>query len=278
MNKRMHKKKNKIKSYDSVKSYDSIKDYFSDYYSDVDNEELQKIISMDYLDLCKHLQNKYNIPRSSYFLSPSYKEIYDSMKDDVHYKAKDLGVSTQTLLAMSKRQYVEKFDTKPKTYMKVKNAEVIYELRSKDTSLSRTKEGLVIHHIGENEHILLGNPNFAVKQDFAYQLPENLCYCDYLEHLLLHIKIVEEYFDMNSQEQVGIGGVALIIEQFESFSSDEREWCQQCRSKVENNYGIEMFQMLVDYCKKSNPIISLYLESKEEINSLLNILAVRSVG
>ena len=114
-----------------------------------------------------------------------------------------------------------------------------------------------------------------MKQDFAYQLPENLCYCDYLEHLLLHIKIVEEYFDMNSQEQVGIGGVALIIEQFESFSSDEREWCQQCRSKVENNYGIEMFQMLVDYCEKSNPIISQYLAlRKEEMNSFLQLIGI----
>ena len=62
-------------------------------------------------------------------------------------------------------------------------------------SNSRSSDGLFIHHIGENEVANLSND--AVRKelkekDQKYQSPEMLCYCDWLEHLLLHIMIGEE--------------------------------------------------------------------------------------
>ena len=57
---------------------------------------------------------------------------------------------------------------------------------------ARPSEGLFIHHIGENEIANLSNESIRVESDHKYQTPEMLCYCDWLEHLLLHIMIGEE--------------------------------------------------------------------------------------
>jgi hypothetical protein len=58
--------------------------------------------------------------------------------------------------------------------------------------IQRSSEGLFIHHIREDKGVMLSNPKYAMLQPFEYQMPENLVYCDYLEHLLLHILICEK--------------------------------------------------------------------------------------
>lgn len=55
--------------------------------------------------------------------------------------------------------------------------------------ISKTNEGLFIHHIKETEIADLSNPTEAQAAPWEHQLPHNLCYCNYLEHLLLHIHI-----------------------------------------------------------------------------------------
>lgn len=76
--------------------------------------------------------------------------------------------------------------------------------KSKNTKITRGKEGLFIHHIYEfsdNYPMIndLSKPNIAINYPFDYQLGENLCYCNYLEHLILHIKIwVMRSFQLNS--------------------------------------------------------------------------------
>lgn len=57
---------------------------------------------------------------------------------------------------------------------------------------ARSSEGLFIHHIGENEVANLSKESVRKESDPKYQSPEMLCYCDWLEHLLLHIMIGEE--------------------------------------------------------------------------------------
>ena len=61
-----------------------------------------------------------------------------------------------------------------------------------NTADARPLEGLFIHHIGENEIANLSNESIRIESDHKYQTPEMLCYCDWLEHLLLHIMIGEE--------------------------------------------------------------------------------------
>ena len=57
----------------------------------------------------------------------------------------------------------------------------------KNGKVTRTKEGLYVHHKYEDHAIMLGNPEYAKKNPYEWQKKENLVYCNLLEHLLLHL-------------------------------------------------------------------------------------------
>ena len=81
---------------------------------------------------------------------------------------------------------------------------------SKD--IVRTSEGLFIHHIKEDIAISLSHRELAKKSPVEYQKKENLCYCDYLEHLWLHFLIVKfPNPKANKDENQGIGGIVNFI-------------------------------------------------------------------
>ena len=83
---------------------------------------------------------------------------------------------------------------------------------NKNTKCSRTKDGLMAHHKYEDHAILLSTKEFAMKNPFKWQLAKNIVYCDYLEHLFLHILICEyPSEDRNVLEAVGIGGIINFI-------------------------------------------------------------------
>lgn len=66
------------------------------------------------------------------------------------------------------------------------------ECKSKSKKISRTSEGLFCHHNAEGipgNGGNLGEPHMARLAPYEYQKKENLCYCNYLEHLILHLKI-----------------------------------------------------------------------------------------
>lgn len=137
---------------------------------------LEEELKLNYLDLCKFLQDKYGMPKGDYFLTESCK--------------------------------------------------------SKNTKITRGNEGLFLHHINENTHIQLSKLEYAVKAPFNYQKAENLCYCNYLEHMILHMKIVEEYLTLeNSQKYAclpGIGGlINFIVPEINDYMNGyqyQREW------------------------------------------------------
>lgn len=79
-----------------------------------------------------------------------------------------------------------------------------------NSSNSRTKEGLIIHHIDEDKAIMLSDKDFAKLKPWGFQLPDRLVYCNLLEHLVLHIKIME-YGHSIKHNNVGIGGVINFI-------------------------------------------------------------------
>lgn len=82
-------------------------------------------------------------------------------------------------------------------------------LKSKNLKITRGRDGLYIHHICENEYIMLCDPTSCHSQNISFSVhePQNLCYCDLLEHMELHVKIVEEYAFNNPTAFVGIGGI-----------------------------------------------------------------------
>jgi len=77
-----------------------------------------------------------------------------------------------------------------------------------DPRISRSSEGLQCHHIDEDKAIMLSDPEYAIKNPFKYQEANRLVYCNILEHLILHLKIIDEprKKSANPGEAVGIGG------------------------------------------------------------------------
>lgn len=57
--------------------------------------------------------------------------------------------------------------------------------------IKRLNEGLFIHHIDADKAVKLSTIKFAKRNSFNYQKANRLLYCNLLEHLVLHIKIVE---------------------------------------------------------------------------------------
>ena len=76
----------------------------------------------------------------------------------------------------------------------------------------RTKEGLIAHHKKEDTMINLSNRDIAMICPFEWQQKQNIVYCDYLEHLLLHI-LIRKYPNPNKIDNVdvGIGGIINFI-------------------------------------------------------------------
>ena len=155
-------------------------------------------------------------------------------------------------LEMSYNKYV--------SYLKQKygEAKVPYMTKNynKNPKVTRTKEGLFCHHIMENRVSGLYDGDCAKKHPFSYQEPENLVYCNFLEHLILHLKItqeqIEEYMDKDIHyvyhpfpDTLGITGVNFIVSQLNDLYSGYvgTGWLQNCFNVVkdmEEDYYIIM--------------------------------------
>lgn len=84
---------------------------------------------------------------------------------------------------------------------------------SKNNKIRRTSEELYCHHIDEDKAINLSKTEYARKNPFSYQKADRLVYCNILEHLILHIKIVEapKSASADSEKIQGIGGILHYI-------------------------------------------------------------------
>ena len=116
---------------------------------------------------------------------------------------------------------------------------------NKNNKVTRTKDGLLAHHKYEDRAIMLSNKEYAKNNPFEWQKAENIIYCDYLEHLFLHILICEcPSCDKNLFEDVGIGGVVnfLVPELNDLYSGwkTDQEWRRICHSKVIDDKDVYM--------------------------------------
>lgn len=87
------------------------------------------------------------------------------------------------------------------------------QLTIKNTKITRGKEGLFIHHIKEDKWIMLANreANFKFKVPYSVHLGGNLVYCNYLEHLRLHLLIYQNPLTWTALCKCGIGGIINFI-------------------------------------------------------------------
>lgn len=127
---------------------------------------------------------------------------------------------------------------------------------NKNHKVTRTKEGLFAHHKFEDHAILLADKEHAMCNPFEWQLAKNIVYCDFLEHLFLHILICENPSkDRNVREAVGIGGIInFIVPELNDFYSGwetKEAWRKCCHDKVRNNKDVYLILLkrFKDNCK-----------------------------
>ena len=116
---------------------------------------------------------------------------------------------------------------------------------NKNPKCTRTKDGLLAHHKMENTMIMLSAKEVAMICPFKWQSKENIVYCDYLEHLLLHILICKYPSPSKIKGvDVGIGGVVnfLVPELNDLYSGREtsQKWRKTCHDKVANDKDVYM--------------------------------------
>lgn len=131
----------------------------------------------------------------------------------------------------------EKYGAVPAAFMSAKG--------TKNRRITRTSDGLVVHHIFEDHAPKLADPNEAKKHPMEWQAAENLVYCDSLEHLLLHI-LIAEAADLDSTDgiPVGVGGILqfMVPELNDLYSGweTEQDWRKNCHAKIIEDKDVYM--------------------------------------
>ena len=111
--------------------------------------------------------------------------------------------------------------------------------KTKSKRISRTKEGLFCHHIDEDKGYMLSHTGCALEQPFEYQKAERLVYCNYIEHLLLHILIGKNAFWSKHQKLIApkqfsyfiVPGVSYICSEINLLydqNGSSVEWRNRC--------------------------------------------------
>jgi hypothetical protein len=132
------------------------------------------------------------------------------------------------------------------------------ECKSTNSKIKRGKEGLFIHHIQEKNHIMLCDSEYAKKLPFDYQKGYNLVYCNIFEHLLLHMKIVQECIPKKGGEVPGLGGVVNLIGPQISYRYAKGE------IKIENIVKKDFEKIMNNFFKNYNTyLMSNYISQKE---------------
>ena len=114
--------------------------------------------------------------------------------------------------------------------------------KSKNPKVSRGSEGLACHHIDEDKAIMISSPKQAPKYPFEWQKADRLVYCNYMEHLILHIKIAEEprHPDAMPHQLPGIGGaVNFIIPEMNDYFNGykfSKKWMLAAFELIKDNY------------------------------------------
>lgn len=127
---------------------------------------------------------------------------------------------------------------------------------NKNKKVSRTSEGLIAHHKAEDKMIMLSTKAFAEMCPFEWQKKENIVYCDYLEHLLLHVFICKyPSSEKLPVADVGIGGVVnFIVPELNDLYSGwvtKQTWRLNCHNLVKEDKEVylEIIKMFAEYVK-----------------------------
>ena len=144
--------------------------------------------------------------------------------------------------------------------------------KSKNRKVVRSSEGLECHHIDEDKAIMLSRPDYAARNPFEYQKADRLVYCNVMEHLILHAKIVEEprKKDANLFELPGAGGVINIcigINDYYNGFEYKQPYKQALYAHIADNFDdyIDILVRILDLVDNKRPELCLLL-NKEKLS------------
>lgn len=132
--------------------------------------------------------------------------------------------------------------------------------KNRSKLISRTEEGLICHHIDENKANNLSVSESAIRYPFDYQKKERLVYCNYIEHLLLHIVIAKERYwkennDISQPIQIsefvnsGVQTICYDINMMYEQKGTDVKWINRCYREIDNNFTdyVYILQSLIKY-------------------------------
>ena len=93
---------------------------------------------------------------------------------------------------------------------------------SENAKAQRSKEGIFLHHIAEDTYMNLSSRKIAKTYPYSAQKAERLVYCNYLEHLLLHIKIFENYIAGKCDQPATTGIFLFIVPELNTYYATNR--------------------------------------------------------
>lgn len=152
----------------------------------------------------------------------------------------------------------------------------------KSKTNGRGNEGLFLHHDFEYDPqnpltANLSDPDIAKQFDYKYQYAENLTYCNYLEHILLHVKI-----NVLRNKQLGrfisdglINFMLPEVNDWYKFLVDLKPWQESAFKLIEDNYSeyCDILEYWVDELAKITPDVAS--EKDELLGMMKNLSKVR---
>ena len=124
--------------------------------------------------------------------------------------------------------------------------------KTKNKKVTRSNEGLLCHHIDEDKAYSLCSPVAAQCFSFEYQKKGRLVYCNYIEHLLLHILIgknsywkrrstLESTTAFNLFITPGMGYICSDINGLFEKNGSSLKWKQRCYQEIKDNFDDYIF-------------------------------------
>lgn len=120
--------------------------------------------------------------------------------------------------------------------------------RSINQKVKRTNEGLICHHIDENVYENLSTIKIAKGHPFSVQKADRLVYCNYLEHLVLHMKIGKIRFGEGripahalAYVTPGLLYICWTLNDLYDKNGSSTPWRERCYQEIENNFKDYIF-------------------------------------
>ena len=136
---------------------------------------------------------------------------------------------------------------------------------------SRTNEGLEIHHIDEDKYLYLSSVEQCKKQNVPFEChcANRLVYCNKIEHLLLHIRIAEDFHQDELHKYYTYGIKTLISKINDYYEYDELpgDWQDESIKVIKGMYTYYVILLLYISAHLTHDMNMLFDDASNIISS-----------